>query len=100
MAYVVITVKAVLDSAAMQEYRSKVTPIIERHGGTYAAMEPNAEVKAGEWPYLRTLLIKFPSFEEAQNWYNSAEYQAIVPIRLKAMDANIALIHEVSETTK
>jgi uncharacterized protein (DUF1330 family) len=32
------------------------------------------------------VILEFPSMEEAKAWYNSPEYQAILPYRLKAAE--------------
>ena len=40
------------------------------------------------------IVIKFADKETAQNWYNSDEYQAAVPIREQAMDAVFILAED------
>ena len=40
------------------------------------------------------VVLKFPSKQAAQDWYNSEEYQAIVPTRTAAMDATFIVAGE------
>ncbi len=40
------------------------------------------ELVEGKWEHPRTIVIKFPSYEKAQEWYNSEEYKPIKKIRL------------------
>lgn len=97
MTYVVVTIKKVLDLEAFREYAGKVAPIIERYGGKYVAVDNSPDVKDGEWPFARTVIVQYPNFAAAQKWYGSADYQAIIPIRKRAIDANIAIVRDPEE---
>jgi uncharacterized protein (DUF1330 family) len=97
MTYVVVTIKKVKDIEAFREYALKVAPIIERHGGKYVAVDKNPDVRSGEWPFVRTVIVAYPDFDAAQSWYDSAEYQQIIPIRTRAIDANIAIVRDPKE---
>ena len=57
-------------------------------GGEYKVME-------GEWKHPRTIVIKFPTYERALEWYNSEEYKPIKPIRLANSEANGIIIKGV-----
>lgn len=39
-----------------------------------------------------TIIIEFPSVEEARAWYNSPGYQAAIPFRQKAADYRIFIV--------
>jgi uncharacterized protein (DUF1330 family) len=68
-----------------EQYVQAVRPTLIQHGAKVlvADYEPNdIEGKSG-----RTLiLLEFESEEEAMQWYNSPEYQAIVNFRSDASD--------------
>ena len=91
MAYVVVTIKCVKDQAAFQEYAEKVAPLIAKYSGRYLVSDRSPQMRNGEFPYARIVIVEFPTIESAQLWYDSAEYQAIVPIREQAFDANIII---------
>jgi uncharacterized protein (DUF1330 family) len=97
MAYVVVTIKKILDQKAFDEYAEKVRPTLHQHGGRWVAIEPDHVIKAGTWPYVRTVLVEFPSIEKAQQWYDSPEYREIIPLRQRAIDANIVMVKSLSE---
>lgn len=97
MTYVVVTIKKVLDIEAFRDYATRVAPIIERYGGRYVAVDKAPDVRSGEWPFVRTVIVAYPNHQAAQNWYDSAEYQRIIPIRLRAIDANIAIVRDPEE---
>ena len=57
-------------------------------------MDQNHEVVEGEAHNTRTVVLKFKSREEAKKWYNSPEYQAIIHLRLEAVDGGAVLCDE------
>jgi len=77
---------------AYKEYIDKVKPIVEKFGGEYLVRAGEYKVIDGEWKYPRTIIIKFSSYEKALEWYNSAEYQPVKPIRLANSVANGIII--------
>jgi uncharacterized protein (DUF1330 family) len=46
----------------------------------------------GAWPHDRTIVLWFPSREEALRWYESPEYQAIVVHRFNGTDSNVVFL--------
>ncbi len=97
MTYVVVTIKKINDLEAFREYAVQAQPLVERHGGRYVAVDKTPAVRSGEWPYVRTIIVAYPNFAAAQKFYDSPEYQAIVPIRMRAIDANIAVVRDPEE---
>jgi uncharacterized protein (DUF1330 family) len=97
MTYVIVTIKHVKDNAAFQRYAELVKPLIERHGGRYLAIVRDPEVRDGEWPFVRTVVVGFPSIEAAHAWYNAPEYREIIPLRKSGIDANIVMVSDLSE---
>ena len=65
-----------------KEYIEKVKPIAEKFGGEYIVRGGETTIVEGNWTYSRTVVIKFPSYEKALEWYNSEEYQPVKQIRL------------------
>jgi uncharacterized protein (DUF1330 family) len=97
MTYVVVTIKKVKDLEAFRDYAVKVAAIVERYGGKYVAVDKAPEVRDGEWPFARTVILTYPNFAAAQRWYDSPEYQEIIPIRKRAIDANIVIVRDPEE---
>ena len=78
-----------------KEYVEKVKPIAERYGGEYIVRGGESTIVEGSWAYPRTVVIKFPSYEKALEWYNSEEYKPIKKIRLDNSVANGIIIKGV-----
>ncbi len=74
------------------EYINKVKPIVEKFGGEYIVRGGTNQVVEGNWQYSRTIVLKFPSYEKALEWYNSEEYQPIKQIRLDNAISNGIII--------
>jgi uncharacterized protein (DUF1330 family) len=75
-----------------KEYVDKVKPIAEKYGGEYIVRGGETTIIEGNWTYPRTVVIKFPSYEKALEWYNSEEYQLVKQIRLDNAVANGIII--------
>ena len=75
-----------------KEYIEKVKPIAQKHGGEYIVRGGESMVIEGKWEYPRTVIIKFPSYEKALEFYNSNEYKPIKKIRLENSESNAIII--------
>ena len=85
----------VKDSEAYKEYVGKVVPTVKKFGGEYIVRAGEYKVMEGEWENPRTVVIKFPNYEKALEWYNSEEYKSVKPIRLKNSVGNMIIIKGV-----
>ena len=78
------------DADKMQEYGAGAGETVAQHGGEIVCRGP-ATVLAGESEHKMLVVLKFPSKDAAQKWYESSEYQALVPTRMEAMDSTFVL---------
>jgi uncharacterized protein (DUF1330 family) len=68
-----------------EQYKLVAKPIVEKHGGTYLARGGKLSVKEDQlWKPTRMVLIEFPSMEQAEGFYQSAEYQQALGISRQA----------------
>jgi uncharacterized protein (DUF1330 family) len=95
-AYMIAQV-AIHDQNEYNKYVAEFRPIIQRYGGATVARGLPAEVVEGEWPYSRTVLLKFPDKEAAKRWYADPDYQRILKHRFASSTANLVLIDGVPE---
>lgn len=98
MVYLIVTIKVVKDREAFQQYADQVKVLIAKHLGRYLVSERAPEVREGEFPYARIVVVEFPSADAARDWYDSPEYQAIIPLRRRAFDANIIIAQDFIHT--
>ena len=72
--YVVCIYKSISDEKALKKYAIKARIAVERHKGKFLIRGGKKITTEGnESP--RTVVIEFPSFAEAETFFNSREYQ-------------------------
>lgn len=85
----------VIDEAAMQAYIPPAVESMGPYGAELVAVDEKSEVKEGSSELPRTVIIKFPSREQAEAWYACAEYQKVLPVRLGASEGYAVLVDGV-----
>jgi len=75
-----------------KNYIDQVKPLAEKFGAEYIVRGGENQVIEGTWQHPRTVVIKFPSYEKALEWYNSDEYKPIKQIRLDNAETNGIII--------
>ena len=93
-AYVIVDSK-VHDPETMKNYGAKVGETLKKYGGRPIVAGDAIDVKEGNWTPTRVVVLEFESAAAAQTWYNSQEYQEILPIRLAAADDNFIIVDGV-----
>lgn len=78
-----VTVK---DPEKWKGYSQSAPGTVAAHGGEFAFRGKVANVIHGEHAHQNAVVIKFPDQEAVQRWYNSPEYQALIPNRDEAAD--------------
>lgn len=66
---------------AYPEYVQKVIPTLQAHNAEILVADYESEAVEGDCQHV-TVVIKFESVEAAKKWYNSPEYQEVLPLRL------------------
>ena len=80
----VIAQITVTDPEVYPAYVSQVQPIVEKFGGEFLVRGGRAEVHEGEPAGDRHVVIRFPTFEAARDWYHSSEYADAKALRQSA----------------
>jgi|TARA_B100001971_G_scaffold190507_1_gene193304 uncharacterized protein (DUF1330 family) len=80
------------DREKYAKYEAGFMDIFLTYKGKILSVEENEHLLEGQWPFTRTVLIEFPSQEDALDWYSSKEYQVLVQHRFAASIANIVII--------
>jgi len=88
-AYVVGTIYDIKDPAGFEEYRGQAGPTLEKYGGKLVMMSQSIEVGDGSWSPIAMVMFEFESLDRAKEWYNSPEYSAAKPMRLKTADTGL-----------
>ncbi len=72
----------VTNPAGYEPYRLAAPACIAQYGGRYLARGGTAELIEGGPQPQRIVILEFADAATARRWYNSPEYQGILPLRL------------------
>jgi uncharacterized protein (DUF1330 family) len=84
MSVYVIAQSKIQNHALLDQYVAKVVPTIESNQGRVVAFDEKPEVIEGPIEHPRTVILEFPSMAAYHAWYDSPEYQEILPLRLNS----------------
>ena len=90
-AYIIAQMQ-VHDIETYRDYAAKVPPTVAAFDDKILAASDTAEVREGTQPYPRTVILEFPDMEAARAWYESGDYQSVLPLRLKSTTGTVFMI--------
>lgn len=90
--YMVIENIEVTDEVKAKEYVTKAKPILESYGAKYLASSDSITAFSDAWRPNRMVIIEFPDSDAVDKCFQSAEYKAIVQLRLDSMKSKAVLV--------
>jgi uncharacterized protein (DUF1330 family) len=82
----------VTDAATFGTYVHPAGATIAQYGGKVLAAAAKVELLDGSDAPERVVVIEFPDVAAARRWYQSPEYQAALPIRLRSSQGRVFLV--------
>jgi uncharacterized protein (DUF1330 family) len=79
-AYAVAHMREVTVGPSIIEYLQRIDATLEPFGGRFIVHGAEPTVLEGDFPG-HLIVIAFPDREQAQGWYDSSDYRAILPLR-------------------
>lgn len=76
------------------EYMERIQATLDPFSGRFIVHGGAVDVREGRWPGS-VVMIEFPSGENARGWYESAAYQAILPLRADHLEGEVILVEGV-----
>jgi uncharacterized protein (DUF1330 family) len=92
MAVYVIGQLDIHDRDEYGKYETGFFDVFNKYQGEFLVVNERPEVLEGEWAHTRTVVIRFPSSEEAKRWWNSPEYQSLAEHRRRGSEGDIILV--------
>jgi uncharacterized protein (DUF1330 family) len=90
-AYIIVNVE-VTDPVRYAEYIKQAPISIAQYGGTYLARGGRAEKLEGEWEPKRFVVLQFPSYERAKEWWGCDDYRGPKALRQSTSVTNMILV--------
>jgi uncharacterized protein (DUF1330 family) len=87
---------SISDDARYADYRSGTLDTLEPYDGRFIVRGGETECVEGSWDVDRTVVIEFPSMEQARAWYHSDAYQKLATVRREASTADFVLVEGVA----
>jgi uncharacterized protein (DUF1330 family) len=87
---------AVTDPAGFEPYRAAVPATIAQYGGRYLSRGGTTELIEGGPEPKRIVILEFVDAAAVKRWYDSPEYQKILPIRLANSTGRAFIVEGVS----
>jgi uncharacterized protein (DUF1330 family) len=89
--YVVINID-VRDSTAYEEYKTKVSALILKHGGEYVVRGGKVTVLEGDWRPDRLVMLRFPDLGSVQALIDDPEYQPLKALRHRVCKTEMIVV--------
>jgi uncharacterized protein (DUF1330 family) len=92
-AYVIghITIK---DVQKWEQYRNQVPTTLKTWNAEIMFRGKLKSVLSGNHSHSDTVVIRFPNIEQAILWFESPQYQALIPLRDEAADVDLLAFEE------
>ena len=85
VAYIIVD-SQISDPERFKAYMAAAPVAVAAHGGEYLARGGRLATLEGDWQPTRITLLRFPSFEAAQAFYDAEQYRAVRSLRLGTTD--------------
>lgn len=93
-AYMIVHV-TVSDMEKFKAYSEAAKATLKTYGAELLFKGKVADVLTGEHDYKMSAVMKFPNDSSITEWYNSIDYQALIPLRDSAADIVLVGIEEL-----
>ncbi len=95
MAGYLIADQVVTDEDLFAEFTRGMFELVGAHKGKFLARGGTMEIAAGDRPMRRVVVIEFESYESAQAFVNSAEYEKLGEMRDRSSIAHALIVDGV-----
>jgi uncharacterized protein (DUF1330 family) len=92
--YAIVRV-SISDEDRYADYRAGTVASLQPYEGRFIVRGGATECVEGSWDVDRTVVIEFPSIDQARAWYHSDGYQRLASIRREASAADFVLVEGV-----
>jgi uncharacterized protein (DUF1330 family) len=90
-AYVIVDI-VVHDPERYEEYKRLAAPTVMLYDGSYVVRGGQAGNLEGEWEPHRIVVLEFPSFGRAKEWWSSPEYAPAKSLRQEIATSEMIVV--------
>ena len=93
-AYIIVDI-TIHNSENYEEYKKLTPPSLLPYEGKFIARGGATETLEGDWRPGRMVILEFPSFEKAMQWWNSEEYSPAKALRQANAETKMIVVEGV-----
>lgn len=90
-AYVIVNVDT-KHPEEYEHYKEMAQRTVAQYGGRYLVRGGQMNVLEGSWTPTRIVVLEFPSYEKAHEWWRSAEYAPAKALRQKLSTTDLLIV--------
>ena len=90
--YILVEIE-VTDSVRYRDYMALSLKAVQDFGGRFLVRGGDPKTVEGDRPLSRAVIVEFESFERAQAFYESAQYQRAAAVRRECAVTHYYLLH-------
>jgi uncharacterized protein (DUF1330 family) len=99
-AYFMVQIKARNFGELLEHHGRFAIPMLAKFGREMIAGSPAPKLLEGDWDGNWAAVLRFPSMESAEAWYDSAEYRPLRDLRINQLtDGGRVMLLEAFEST-
>ncbi len=100
-AYFMVQIKAKNFGDLLERYAKYAIPLLMKFGGEMIAGSAAPKKLEGDWDGNWAAVLRFPSMEAAEAWYNSTEYRPLRDLRINELtdSGRVVLLEEFDPTS-
>jgi len=96
-AYIMVQVNFKSLQEATSRYAQFAIPSLQKYGGQMIAGSPSPNIKEGNWNGNWAAVLRFPSMDAAENWYQSEEYKPLKELRVNELQTEAGSVMMLEE---
>jgi len=89
--YVIVEFK-IYDKKELEKYNELAPATVKAFEGEFVVQKGEKIALEGDWNPERIVLVKFPTFERAKEWYDSEKYAKASIFRRKAAETRVVIL--------
>ncbi len=90
-AYVIVNVDT-KHPEEYERYKEMAQKTVAQYGGRYLARGGRMEMLEGSWEPTRIVILEFPSYERAREWWHSTEYAPAKELRQRLSITDLLVV--------
>ena len=80
------------DPEKYAKYTAQTPAAIAKYGGRFLVRGGTSDPREGDGPKGRVVVVEFPSMDAAKTFYESEDYQPLIPIRQSASSGRLFFV--------